>query len=121
AKKSLKSRVLIIIGLLVLGGSLLKINETYLMFGAGFFALLLAYVRNNEQNNINCFLPLTLLNIANTTVLFATNANLFFIFLKIGAILYGSGYVLFAFLDTELVSTGLLTRGQLIDAIAVGQ
>lgn len=121
AKKSLKSRVLIIIGLLVLGGSLLKINEIYLMFGAGFFALLLAYVRNNEQNNINCFLPLTLLNIANTTVLFATNANLFFIFLKIGAILYGSGYVLFAFLDTELVSTGLLTRGQLIDAIAVGQ
>jgi chromate transporter len=46
---------------------------------------------------------------------------LFWIFLKIGAILYGSGYVLFAFLDTELVSTGIISRQQLIDAIAVGQ
>jgi chromate transporter len=35
--------------------------------------------------------------------------------------LYGSGYVLFAFLDAELVTRGLLTRTQLIDAIAVGQ
>ena len=35
--------------------------------------------------------------------------------------LYGSGYVLFAFLDAELVSTGLLTRKELIDAVAVGQ
>ncbi|MDD2792016.1 MAG: chromate transporter, partial [Sediminibacterium sp.] len=31
------------------------------------------------------------------------------------------GYVLFAFLDTELVATGLLSRQQLIDAIVVGQ
>lgn len=50
-----------------------------------------------------------------------TNARLFLIFLKIGAILYGSGYVLFAFLDTELVAKGLLSRHELMDAIAVGQ
>lgn len=47
--------------------------------------------------------------------------KLFWIFLKIGAIIYGSGYVLFAFLDTELVATGILSRQELIDAIAVGQ
>jgi chromate transporter len=35
--------------------------------------------------------------------------------------LYGSGYVLLHFLDAELVTRGLLTRTQLIDAIAVGQ
>jgi len=121
AKKSLKSTELIIIGLLVLLGSLFNINEIYLMFGAGFLALFLAYLRSRKQNNSISFLPLTLLQITNTTVLSATNANLFWIFLKIGAILYGSGYVLFAFLDTELVATGLLTRQQLIDAIAVGQ
>ncbi|HUM66973.1 MAG TPA: chromate transporter, partial [Chitinophagaceae bacterium] len=40
---------------------------------------------------------------------------------KIGAILYGSGYVLFAFLDAELVSRGWLSKQVLIDAIAVGQ
>ena len=121
AKKSLKSTPIIIIGLLVLLGSLFSINEIYLMFGAGFSALFLAYLRNKKQDNIISFLPLSLLQITNTTILSATNANLFWIFLKIGAILYGSGYVLFAFLDTELVATGLLTRQQLIDAIAVGQ
>ncbi len=121
AKKSLKSTELIIIGVLVLLCSLFNINEIYLMFGAGFVALFLAYVRISQQNNLNSFFPVTLLQITNTTLLSATNANLFWIFLKIGAILYGSGYVLFAFLETELVSTGLLTRQQLIDAIAVGQ
>lgn len=50
-----------------------------------------------------------------------SNMKLFWTFIKIGSILYGSGYVLFAFLDTELVSTGLLSRQTLIDAIAVGQ
>lgn len=51
----------------------------------------------------------------------ALNLKLFLIFLKVGSILYGSGYVLFAFLDAELVSTGMMNRKQLIDAIAVGQ
>lgn len=120
AKKSLKSTELVIIALLVLAGSLLGINEIYLMFGAGFLALLLASLKNNKRNITRSFLPFTLLQVTNPEIS-ATNIKLFVIFLKIGAILYGSGYVLFAFLDTELVSTGLLTRQQLIDAIAVGQ
>ncbi|SHL73755.1 chromate efflux transporter [Flavobacterium saccharophilum] len=120
-KKSLKPTELIIIGLLVLLGSLWSVNEIFLMFGAGFLALILAYLKNRKQNKISSFLPLTLLQIANTSIVSASNTNLFWIFLKIGSILYGSGYVLFAFLDTDLVATGLLTRQQLIDAIAVGQ
>lgn len=119
AKKSLKSVELAIIGIIVLLCSLLKFNEIYLMFGAGFIALFLAFIRNRNQTN--SIFPLAFLQITNATILSATNANLFWIFLKIGAILYGSGYVLFAFLDTELVATGLLSRQQLIDAIAVGQ
>ncbi len=48
--------------------------------------------------------------------------KLFLIFLKIGATLYGSGYVLLAFLQNDLVDrTGWLTRSQLLDAVAVGQ
>lgn len=121
AKKSLKSIELAVIGLIVLIGSLLDFNEIYLMFGAGFFAFFLGYWRNRKPNNLNSFLPLALLQIDNSSALSASNAKLFLIFLKIGAILYGSGYVLFAFLDSELVSTGILTRQQLIDAIAVGQ
>jgi chromate transporter len=62
-----------------------------------------------------------LLHIPGSLLVSATNLNLFLTFLKIGSILYGSGYVLFAFLDAELVAKGLLSRQQLIDAIAVGQ
>jgi chromate transporter len=121
AKKSLKTFELAIIGVTVLTLSLLNFNEIYLMFGAGFIALLLTSFKNNKSKKLNGFFPFTLLQISSTTFFSATNLNLFLIFLKIGAILYGSGYVLFAFLDTELVSTGLLNRQQLIDAIAVGQ
>jgi chromate transporter len=48
--------------------------------------------------------------------------TLFFTFLKIGAVLYGSGYVLLAFLRSDFVQNlGWLTESQLIDAVAVGQ
>jgi chromate transporter len=48
--------------------------------------------------------------------------RIFGAFLKVGALLFGSGYVLLAFLRRDLVlSHGWLTEGQLLDAIAVGQ
>ena len=120
-RKSLKSIELAVIGLSVLALSLLSFNEIYLMFGAGFLALLLNSIRTRKSGTIKQIFPFTFLQIPSTTILAASNLNLFLIFLKIGSILYGSGYVLFAFLDTELVSTGILSRQQLIDAIAVGQ
>ncbi|HEU5260142.1 MAG TPA: chromate efflux transporter [Gemmatimonadales bacterium] len=47
---------------------------------------------------------------------------LFLFFLKVGAVLFGSGYVLLAFLRADLVARwGWLTEAQLIDAVAVGQ
>lgn len=121
AKKSLKTMQLSIIGLTVLTLSLLNYNEIYLMFGAGFLALLMASAKNKTGEKVKSIFPWPLLQISGSAFFSAANANLFWIFLKIGAILYGSGYVLFAFLDTELVSAGLLSRQQLIDAIAVGQ
>ena len=116
AQKSIKTIPLAITGAIVLILSLLGVNEIYLLFGAGFFFLIL----NSAQNKAKVLVPLPLLSISGA-ITSASAFNLFLIFLKIGAILYGSGYVLFAFLDTELVSTGLLSRQQLIDAIAVGQ
>jgi chromate transporter len=47
---------------------------------------------------------------------------LFLFFLKVGSVLFGSGYVLLAFLRADLVERfGWLTDAQLLDAIAVGQ
>src|SRR5439155_17893403 len=47
---------------------------------------------------------------------------LFFFFLKVGAVLFGSGYVLLAFLRADLVERWhWLTESQLLDAVAVGQ
>ena len=83
--------------------------------GSGIFL----YLAKRNQT-INAIIPITFLQVPPLTT-DISEWKLFLIFLKVGAILYGSGYVLFAFLDTELVANGLLTRQQLMDAIAVGQ
>ncbi len=50
------------------------------------------------------------------------NWRLFLAFLRVGALLYGSGYVLVSFLEQDLVrELGWLTETQLLDAVAVGQ
>jgi chromate transporter len=47
---------------------------------------------------------------------------LFLFFLKVGAVLFGSGYVLVAFLHGDLVDRWhWLTESQLLDAVAAGQ
>jgi chromate transporter len=49
-------------------------------------------------------------------------SGLFLVLLKAGSVLFGSGYVLFAFLRADLVTRlGWLSEAQLLDAIAVGQ
>lgn len=51
-----------------------------------------------------------------------TGWRLFLTFLKIGSVLYGSGYVLLAFLRADLVvDLGWITERQLLDAVAIGQ
>ncbi len=120
AKTSLKTTRLRLLGLLALILALAGINEILILFGTGILALMLSLSRKKgPRRGLKLFsvaLPVTASAIAQTS-----NWSLFLSFLKIGSILYGSGYVLFAFLDTELVATGLLSRQQLIDAIAVGQ
>ncbi|KRD12090.1 chromate transporter [Flavobacterium sp. Root901] len=121
AKKSIKSILLAFIGIAVLVLSLLGISEIYLMFGAAVFAIVVLYIQNQKNNVVPSFIPVLFFQIANNQFVSETNIRLLWIFLKVGAILYGSGYVLFAFLDKELVANGLLTRQQLMDAVAVGQ
>ena len=107
APKAAKTRELMALGLAVLIASLLGVNEITALLGAGLFGTF--YFRVTalaRKNRLGVYLPLPLL---------------FLKFLKVGAILYGSGYVLFAYLDAELVRAGWITRSLLMDAIAVGQ
>jgi chromate transporter len=118
-KKALKSIQLGVIGLLSAIAVLAGASEIFVLFGAGLIGIIVYLIQSKRNAGYGIF-PFSLLQISNITA--DTNSvKLFLIFLKIGSILYGSGYVLFAFLDAELVAKGLLTKQQLIDAIAVGQ
>lgn len=119
AKKSLQTVELGIIGGLALLLSLFGYSEILILFGAGFISAVLAAIRLKKLNGTFTIFPL--LFASNTGLFSRLNISLFLSFLKIGAILYGSGYVLFAFLDSELVTPGIISRQQLVDAIAVGQ
>ena len=68
-------------------------------------------------------LPLTMLpTLLQTAAVPVSLTTLFLTFLKIGAVLYGSGYVLLAFLRNDFVERlGWLTDQQLLDAVAIGQ
>ncbi len=117
-RKALKSVQLGVIGVLAATAVLMGLNEIFVLFGAGLIGILLYWMKGNRLNGI---FPFFFLQVAQPIVLEGSWLRVFLIFLKIGAILYGSGYVLFAFLDAELVSRGWLSKQVLIDAIAVGQ
>lgn len=115
-QKALKNVELGILGAVTLIACLLGLNEIIALFGCGFLGLILYFIRNS-RNKLHSFSPFALIPLTTSLSTF----KIFLTFLKVGALLYGSGYVLFAFLDAELVTTGLLSRQELIDAVAVGQ
>lgn len=122
--KTLKNKItLIVLCLLVFVCSLYGMNEVLLIIGAGIINYIIHTAKKNKMQIFTglLFLP-TLLQINTQISTRFSGSKLFFIFLKIGAVLYGSGYVLFAYMDEALVRNNhWLTRQQLMDAIAVGQ
>lgn len=120
-KKAVKSKELIILGILVLAASLFGVNEVVALLSAGVLGMVYFYLKSKTISSLNSMSPILISLPLKALAVKVSTLKLFLIFLKVGAILYGSGYVLFAYLDAELVTTGLLTRPQLIDAIAIGQ
>ena len=59
--------------------------------------------------------------IPSVAVVVPSLSKLFLVFLQIGSVIYGSGYVLLVFLDSEVVARGWITSEVLLDAISVGQ
>jgi chromate transporter len=95
-------------------------NEVLLLFAGGLTLMLIQNWTQLREAKPFILLPL-LPGLATAPVSFSLS-TLFLTFLKIGSILYGSGYVLIAFLRADFVERlGWLSEGQLIDAIAIGQ
>ncbi len=124
-RKALKNWQLAIIGVLVITASLLGMNEITAILLAGLAGMLwLGLPRAFHGNRANSpgLIPWLLTGAGKALAAGVTNSKLFLVFLKVGAVLFGSGYVLVAYLDAELVEKlGWLTRAELLDAIAIGQ
>jgi len=126
-RKAVKNWQLGVIGLSVVVMAFSGINEiAAILIGGvvGMIWLRLAIGRNNMQSLLLALLPVNsaLIYPATSSAPDASLLQIFAVFLKIGAVLFGSGYVLVAYLDGEVVSKlGWLTKAQLLDAIAVGQ
>jgi len=103
--------------------SFIGLDEISLLLAGGALTMLAANWRRLRPNAVAALLgPATRLGLPLAAAAPFSLPLLFLTFLKIGAVLYGSGYVLFAFLQTDLVERlGWLTPGQLVDAIAIGQ
>lgn len=125
ARTAAKEIVLAIVGVAALALYLAGIHELAILFGAGLVVLLLSFVRKTGGGKMLGIAALTAAagsSQAMAVTLSPDLTRLFLIFLKIGAVLYGSGYVLLAFLRNEFViRLGWLTDQQVIDAVAIGQ
>src|SRR5829696_3184348 len=110
---------------------LVGFNELVILFGGALLVLFARTVRRMSLRQLGAALaapvgglplmvfPVPLLQAVPVPVSLMT---LFLTFLKIGAVLYGSGYVLLAFLRNDFVHRlGWLTDQQLLDAVAIGQ
>lgn len=120
-KTALKNWQLGLIGTGVIIASLAGINEIYALLCAGLLAVIWFSGRQwLSPKGLTSFSPFILSAIPVAKVI--SPFELFWIFIKIGGTLFGSGYVLVAYLQAEFVDkTGWLTQAQLLDAVALGQ
>jgi len=116
-KKAVKNYIHVLIALGVIALAFLGINEVILILGAGLLMVVIRQALKRDRLNSAVLLPLFFLIKTHYT-----HIKLFLIFLKVGLVLFGSGYVLFAYLDGELIDgVGWLSHPDLMEAIAIGQ
>ena len=122
-----RTRPLQALGVVLALAAMLGMDEFLLLLVGGAAAVALAASRRGASVAAGLALPVGSQALAIATVAIpasgtATTGALFWTFAKIGSVLFGSGYVLLAFLRAELVERlGWLDAGQLVDAIAIGQ
>ena len=129
-RTALQGPLLVAIGAAAAALYLVGFNELIILFGSALVVLLVRTVQHLSPGQLGAAvtapfagLPLTLLpTLLQPALVPVSLMTLFLTFLKIGAVLYGSGYVLLAFLRNDFVERlGWLTDQQLLDAVAIGQ
>ncbi len=128
-RKSVKSWRLLLLGAVAASSVLYGWHPIAVLFGAGLLGALWLGASASGGGRVASLL---LLPLATPTIGVAAASapaagpvaltTLGLLFLEIGAVLYGSGYVLIAFLEKSVVEEhGWLTQGQLLDVVALGQ
>ena len=129
-RHALKSRTLLVVAALCVAANALGVDELAVLFGAGLLVASLRWASSlgrgggGASGGMAVAVPLALAQVGIAGVAAAPFGllPLFLFFLKVGSVLFGSGYVLLAFLRADLVERwGWLTEAQLLDAVAVGQ
>jgi chromate transporter len=140
ARTAVKTPLLLAVGLAAAAANVAGANELLVLAGAGILLMAARSVGprggvSDGGKSVLGIAPILPVASAPGGLLAAASAStgaaaaatvglwpLFLFFLKVGAVLYGSGYVLLAFLRADLVERwGWLSEAQLLDAIAVGQ
>lgn len=131
-KKAIKSWKLLVIALGTAASVFLGLNQVIGLFVGGILGAI--WLRLSEQDSQNtamvalgltsslAWLDISSISVAAATVKQVSLWKLGLFFLKVGSVLFGTGYVLVAFLEEGLVrDLGWLSQQQLLDAIAIGQ
>ena len=133
-RTAFKSSLLAVIGLSVTAAVLLETDPIVALAAGGFFGLLAGGISRGSPPDKAAAVALgcgsgwlgvgggTLAAAGAAGVVKATLAEMGFVFLKIGSVLFGTGYVLVAYLERELVNDPRfgITIEQLLDAVAAG-
>jgi chromate transporter len=132
-KTAVKGPLTRLIGVTVMVLFFRGMNEILLLFAAGFVTMAIENLWRSWKHETHSVVGFSVLSIfsvsaelsspiALTTTVPVSLLKLTLFFLKIGSVLFGSGYVLLAFLRADLVDRWhWLTDQQLLDAIAIGQ
>jgi chromate transporter len=126
-RAALRDSTLVVLGVMSVVASFVGLHELVVLFGAGVIMAAHRWMRERFANGASAAASVMVSKFAVVKAVAAGVAPfslmaLFLFFLKVGAVLFGSGYVLLAFIQADLVDRlHWLTKAQLLDAVAVGQ